>query len=86
MTYRIFLIVLVAAGVILLAGVAGCSKVNQENADKIKVGMTVAEVKAILGEPTGSKSEKVPVVGGTKMIWKSGDKSITVDFLNEKVL
>ena len=39
---------------------------NQENLDKVQEGMSAAQVKAILGEPTASKSEPIPIVGGTK--------------------
>jgi hypothetical protein len=40
------------------AFVTGCgpgSKITKENYDKVKEGMTRAEVVAILGEPTGSE-------------------------------
>lgn len=69
-----------------------CEKVNEENYNKIKEGMTLGEVKALLGEPTESKTQggSVPLLGnlsGTKAIWKSKDGKTSVDivFLNEKV-
>jgi hypothetical protein len=40
------------------AFIVGCgagSKITRENYDKVKEGMTKAEVVAILGEPTGSE-------------------------------
>lgn len=39
---------------------------TQENLDKIQPDMSSAQVKAILGEPTDSKTEPIPIVGGTK--------------------
>jgi hypothetical protein len=48
---------------------------TQENLDKIQPDMTSTQVKAILGEPTDSKSEPIPIVGGTKTTYTydSGD-------------
>jgi hypothetical protein len=42
------------------------STLTQENLDKIQPDMTSEQVKAILGEPTDSKTEPIPIVGGTK--------------------
>jgi hypothetical protein len=42
------------------------STLTQANLDKIQEGMTSAQVKTILGEPTASKDEPIPIVGGTK--------------------
>jgi hypothetical protein len=39
---------------------------TQANLDRIQPDMTSAQVKAILGEPTASKDEPIPIVGGTK--------------------
>jgi outer membrane protein assembly factor BamE (lipoprotein component of BamABCDE complex) len=41
------------------------AKMNQDNFEKIKTGMTLAEVKAILGEPADSSSIDVAVISGT---------------------
>jgi hypothetical protein len=55
---------------------------TQENLDKVQEGMTAAQVKAILGSPTGSKDEPIPVVGGTKTTYTyastDGDKVVIV--------
>jgi len=42
------------------------STLTQENLDKIQPDMSSAQVKAILGEPTETKTEPIPIVGGTK--------------------
>lgn len=39
---------------------------TQANLDRIQDGMSAAQVKTILGNPTDSKSEPIPIVGGTK--------------------
>jgi hypothetical protein len=92
--------------VILLAlclALAGCkkSKITQENYDKIKTGMSLSEVEAILGEGTkeGGEGENmaaqvgVDLSGGvgaqksaiTEYVWEKGDKKITVSFVQGKV-
>ncbi len=62
------------------------SKINQENYERIQRGMTLEEVKAILGEPTESKSAGVGgLVSGTSAIWKANGITIDIKFLNGKV-
>ncbi|MEO6846786.1 MAG: hypothetical protein ABI443_05035, partial [Chthoniobacterales bacterium] len=39
---------------------------TQANLDTIQDGMSGHEVQAILGKPTDSKTEPIPIVGGTK--------------------
>ena len=69
-------------------GLLGCSgaKINQENFDKIKTGMTLAEVKAILGEPTDSSSIDVAVISGATAMWKGEGITINIQFMNGKVI
>jgi hypothetical protein len=47
--------------------------------------MSPAEVKSILGEPTDSKSEPIPVVGGTQTIYTyhSNSSDVTIIFKND---
>ncbi len=66
----------------------GClpSKINQENYAKIQNGMTMEEVKAILGEPTESNTTGIAVLSGTAATWTNSDGvSINIKFLNDKV-
>jgi outer membrane protein assembly factor BamE (lipoprotein component of BamABCDE complex) len=66
---------------------AACgSRINQANFEKIQTGMTMAQVTAILGEPTESSSVDVAVFSGTASTWKAGDVTITVQFVNGKVV
>jgi hypothetical protein len=70
--------------------VSGCSKVSKNNYDKIATGMTVSQVEGILG--TGAEKAGVggaigKVAGSSKvMTWGGDKKSITVTFVNDKVL
>jgi hypothetical protein len=78
----------------------GKNKVTKANFDKIKVGMTLAEVEAILGK--GKKEEQAGTAAANKItgatlgvqgklpdqdiyVWESGVKTITVIFVNGKV-
>lgn len=66
----------------------GCSvdKISKENFDRIKTGMTEAEVQAILGPPTESTGVDVTVFSGTTSIWKKSDTVISIQFVNGKVV
>jgi len=82
-------IVLMLMGAVFIAACGGGSPVTltQQNLDKIHEGMTSAEVKSILGAPTDSKSEPIPIVGGTKTTYTySNDKSqVTIVLKNDTV-
>lgn len=62
-----------------------CSKITQQNFDKIKTNMTMQEVISILGEPTSSESINVAGVSGTSAVWKDNNAEIDIQFLNDKV-
>jgi hypothetical protein len=64
----------------------GGSKLTQANFDKIQTGMTLAQVQAILGEPTESSSVDVAGFSGTVAKWKQGDVTITIQLVNGKVV
>jgi hypothetical protein len=69
---------------------AGCSKVNKENYDKIETGMTFKDVEGILGEGTekaGIGGAIGEIAGSGKVVtWGDEKKSITVTFANDKVV
>lgn len=74
-------------GLAALFGLIACnssplSRLTQENLDKIQPGMSSNDVKAILGEPNESKTEPIPIVGGTKTTYtytdSKGDQVIIV--------
>ncbi len=71
---------LLALSLVLCLGLTGCgSKVNEANAEKIKNDMTEAQVKDILGAPTETENN------GNTLVWKNGNDSIKVAFVNGKV-
>jgi hypothetical protein len=77
-----------ALSLVICLGLVSCSsfKISQENFEKIQTGMSMAQVTAILGEPTESSSVDVAVFSGTVSKWKAGDITITIQFVNGKVV
>jgi hypothetical protein len=73
---------LFAAALLLLAG---CSRVNETNFQKIQPGMSHAEVLAILGEADSSDSVALGPISGARSVWRSDKAVIAVTFLNGKV-
>jgi hypothetical protein len=73
----------VAAFLLLTA----CSRLTEDNLQKIHNGMTTAEVKAILGDPTSSHTETVPILGSnTVYSYHTGSSNVNITFVNEKVI
>ena len=64
---------------------AACSKITQENFDKVNDGMSRAEVEAILGAPTEAASAGIVGISGTSATWKGEAGTITIQFFNDKV-
>ncbi len=60
---------------------------NQANLDKIQQDMSPTDVKAILGNPTDSTTEPIPIVGGTQTTYtyQNGTSAITIVFKNDQV-
>jgi len=78
---------IVVAVVLVALTLAGCgSRINQDNFEKVQTGMTMAQVKVILGNPTESSSVDVAVFSGTVSKWQAGDLIITIQFVNGKVV
>jgi hypothetical protein len=73
---------------VICMGLMSCSslKISPENFEKIQTGMSLAQVTAILGAPTESSSVDVAVFSGTVSKWKAGDVTITIQFVNGKVV
>ncbi len=69
-------------GVFIFIALFGCSKVNRDNYDKIKVGMDYQEVVSIIGKPDMCDS----ALGAKSCIWGSADKNISVKFVGDKVV
>ena len=62
-----------------------CSKLTQENFDKIHPDMRMQEVVSILGEPTRSESLNIAGISGTSATWVQNNVEINIQFLNDKV-
>jgi len=75
---------LLAVAALLL--VAACSRLTEEKLQKIHNGMTTAEVKAILGDPTKTESSGVLGITGTTYTYHSGSSDVKITFLNDKVM
>ena len=60
----------------------GCSKVDKENYDKIKIGMRFEEVVGILGKPDTCEE---PVMKMKSCMWGSSDKQIKIKFAGDIV-
>lgn len=83
--------VLMATALGLSLFLAGCgSKVSKENAEKVKPGMTQAEVEAVLGTGTVASTGTaavpgMPAISAKTETWTDGDKKIIVTYMNDKV-
>jgi len=58
---------------------------NQANLDKVQQDMSPTDVKAILGNPTDSTTEPIPVVGGTQTtyIYRNDTSEVKIIFKND---
>lgn len=81
--------VLCAALSLVLLGCGGGSPLTltQENLDKIHDDMSQNDVRGILGAPTESKTDPIPIVGGTQTTYTyRNDKSeVVIVFKNDQV-
>jgi len=69
----------------LLSLVIACSRVTEENYDRIESGMEEAAVIKILGEPTESSSMGIGSLTGKSSVWDDGKMRIRIQFFNGKV-
>lgn len=61
----------------------GCSKVNKENYDKIKIGVEYEKVVEILGEPNTCEETILETKSCT---WGSSEKQIEIKFVGDTVI
>ena len=71
-------LVMLAIFLFSVVTMVGCGRVNKENYDKIKIGMSYEEVIEILGEPHTCEE---PVLKTKNCIWGSSDKQIKIKFV-----
>lgn len=81
--------VLCAALSLILFGCGGGSPLtlNQANLDKIHDDMHSSEVRSIMGAPTESKDEPIPIVGGTQTTYtyRNDSSEVVIVFKNDLV-
>jgi hypothetical protein len=81
--------VLCAVLSLLLLGCGGGSPLtlNQENLDKIHDDMSQTEVRSIMGAPSESKEEPIPIVGGTQTTYtyRNDTSEVVIVFKNDQV-
>jgi hypothetical protein len=79
---------LCAALSLVLMGCGGGSPLTltQENLDKVQDGMSQNDVRGILGAPTESKTDPIPLVGGTQTtyVYRNDKSEVTIVFKNDQ--
>lgn len=73
------LVLRVLWGMLLVTAMTGCSKVTQENYDRLKMGMSYPDVIALLGEPERCDS----TLGIKNCMWGKEPKTITIKFAGD---
>lgn len=73
-------------GILVLLVLTACSKVTAENYKKMSVGMSRAEVVALLGEPSSTERSSFLALEGEAAVWQNGKIQIEGQFLNQKLL
>ena len=61
---------------------AACNRVNKENYDKIKIGMSYEEIVGVLGKPDTCQD---PVLKTKSCTWGSSEKQIRIKFVVDTV-
>jgi outer membrane protein assembly factor BamE (lipoprotein component of BamABCDE complex) len=69
-----------------VAALAACSRLSQDNLDKIQNGMTTDQVEAILGAPTTSQTGGAFGISGTTFIYHTDKSDVKITFVNDKVI
>ena len=62
-----------------------CSRVTEDNYNRIESGMEEATVIKILGEPDESSSIGIGSLSGKSSVWDDGKARISIQFFNNKV-
>jgi hypothetical protein len=70
---------------LLALALAACGSVTPENYERIKDGMSEAEVIAILGKPAETSSITILGISGTSSSWVGSECSIAIQFVDGKV-
>jgi outer membrane protein assembly factor BamE (lipoprotein component of BamABCDE complex) len=72
---------------VTLLSLTACSKLTEDNLQKIHNGMTTDDVKAILGEPTSSQTgSALGIISGTTYVYHTSTSDVKITFVNDKVV
>jgi len=72
---------------VALLMLTACSRLTEDNLQKIHNGMTTDDVKAILGEPTSSQTgSALGIISGTTYVYHVGTSDVKITFVNDKVI
>ena len=71
---------------VTLLSLTACSKLTEDNLQKVHNGMTTTEVKAILGDPTSSQTGGVLGITGTTYTYHTDTSDVKITFLDDKVV
>jgi hypothetical protein len=67
--------------------VTACSRLTEDNLQKIHNGMTTADVKAILGEPPSSQTgSALGIISGTTYVYHTDTSDVKINFVDDKVI
>ncbi len=72
--------------IIALVVITGCSRLTQDNLQKVHNGMTTADVKAVLGEPTDSQTKALLGISTTTFTYHTGTSNVAITFIDDKVI
>jgi hypothetical protein len=68
--------------IMLVCLLSGCTRLSQENYDKLKMGMTYEEVVSILGKPDTCSDTLV----AKSCMWGNEQKNIKISFFGNKII
>jgi outer membrane biogenesis lipoprotein LolB len=80
---NIYTTLLAVAALVLITA---CSRLTEDNLQKVHNGMTSAEVKDILGEPTSSQTGGALGITGTTYTYHTSTSDVTITFVDDKVI
>ncbi len=79
----------ILAAAVLLSGCGGGSPITltADNYQRLHDDMSQAEVEQILGPPSSSSSQPIPLVGGTQTtyVYQNDKSNVTLVFKNDKL-
>lgn len=75
-------LIILSVIILVISSLSGCSRITQENYNKIKVGMEYDEVISILGKPTSCSS----VFKATNCAWGNEKRSIEISLVTDRVV